>query len=95
MVHNTGSQRAPTNRSKFQQSPTHPRHQEANLAEKQSKTPEVDRMSSLHLHNVGSCQNYGPFLGTLNIRCRIVSGTQKGTKILTTTHNPKPFIEPL
>ena len=31
------------------------------------------------------CQNYGPFLGTLNIRCRIIIGTQKGTIILTTT----------
>ena len=35
--------------------------------------------------NVGGCQNYGPFLGTLNIRCRIIIGTQKGTIILTTT----------
>ena len=26
-----------------------------------------------------------PFLGTLNIRCRIIIGTQKGTIILTTT----------
>ena len=34
----------------------------------------------------GSCQNYGPFLGTLNTRCRIILGTQKGTLILTTTH---------
>ena len=32
------------------------------------------------------CQNYGPFLGTLNIRCRIIIGTQKGTIILRTTH---------
>ena len=35
---------------------------------------------------VGSCQNYGPFLDTLDIRCRIIIGTQKGTLILTTTH---------
>ena len=35
---------------------------------------------------LGSCQNYGPFLGTLNIRCRIIVGIQKGTIILTTTH---------
>ena len=35
---------------------------------------------------MGGCQNYGPFLGTLNIRCRIIIGTQKGTIILTTTH---------
>ena len=32
------------------------------------------------------CQNYGPFLGTLTIRCRMIKGIQKGTIILTTTH---------
>ena len=32
------------------------------------------------------CQNYEPFLGTLNIRCRIMIGIQQGTIILTTTH---------
>ena len=35
---------------------------------------------------MGGCQNYGPFWGILNIRCRIITGTQKGTIILTTTH---------
>ena len=35
---------------------------------------------------MGGCQNYGPFLGTLNIRGRIIIGTQKGTIILTTSH---------
>ena len=35
---------------------------------------------------MGGCQNHGPFSGTLNIRCRILIGTQKGTIILTTTH---------
>ena len=35
---------------------------------------------------MGSCQNYGPFLGTLNNRCRTILRTQKGTLILTTTH---------
>ena len=35
---------------------------------------------------MGSCQNDGPFLGTLNIRSRIIIGIQKGTIILTTTH---------
>ena len=35
---------------------------------------------------MGGCRNYGPFLGTLNIRCRIIMGIQKGTIILTTTH---------
>ena len=38
------------------------------------------------VEHVGGCQNYGPFLGTLNSRCRIIIGTQKGTLILTTTH---------
>ena len=36
--------------------------------------------------HMGGCQNYGPFLGTLNIRCRIITRIQKGTIILTTTH---------
>ena len=35
---------------------------------------------------MGGCQNYGPFLGTLNIRGRTILGTQNGTIILTTTH---------
>ena len=39
--------------------------------------------------NVGSCQNYGPVLGTLNNSCRTILGTQKGTLILRTTRvNP-------
>ena len=36
--------------------------------------------------HVGGCQNYGLFLGTLNISCLTIMGTQKGTIILTTTH---------
>ena len=36
-------------------------------------------------HAMGGCQNYGPFLGTLNHRCRIIIGTQNRTIILTTT----------
>ena len=35
---------------------------------------------------MGGCQNYDRFFGTLNIRCRIIIRTQKGTRILTTTH---------
>ena len=35
---------------------------------------------------MGGCQNYGPFLGTLNIRCHIIIGAQEGTIILTTAH---------
>ena len=34
---------------------------------------------------MGGCQNYGPFLDTLNILGRIKVGIQKGTIILTTT----------
>ena len=33
-----------------------------------------------------------PFLGTLNIRCRIIIGIQKGATILTTTHLRFPKI---
>ena len=29
---------------------------------------------------------FDPFLGSLNIRCRIIIGIQSGTIILTTTH---------
>ena len=36
--------------------------------------------------HVGGCQNYRPLLGSLNIRCRIILRTQKGTIILTTSH---------
>ena len=39
--------------------------------------------------HLGGCQKYGPFLGTLNIRCRTIIGTQKGTIILTSTHFKK------
>ena len=38
---------------------------------------------------MGGCQNYGPFLGALNIRCRTIIGVQQGTIILTTTHIEK------
>ena len=35
---------------------------------------------------MGGCQNYGPFLCSLNTRCRTAIRTHKGTIILTTTH---------
>ena len=35
---------------------------------------------------MGGCQNHGPLLGALNIRCRIIRRIPKGTVILTTTH---------
>ena len=53
---------------------------------KQLKNPYVHGLESRTEMHVGSCQNYGPFLGTLNNRCRTIIGTQKGTIILTTTH---------
>ena len=34
---------------------------------------------------IGGCQNYGPFLGTLHIRRRIIVEIQKRTRILMTT----------
>ena len=40
---------------------------------------------------MGGRQNYGPFLGTLKIRCRVIIGTQKGTILLTTTHIHLPL----
>ena len=41
--------------------------------------------------HMGCSQNYGPFLGTLNIRCHIIIGIQQGTIILTTTHVKFPI----
>ena len=43
---------------------------------------------------MGGCQNYGPFLGPLNTRCRIICRTLKGTIILTTTHLDTVVFEP-
>ena len=39
-----------------------------------------------YMSHMGGCQNYGPFLGTLNIRCRIIIGIQQRTIILRTPH---------
>ena len=33
---------------------------------------------------MGGCQNYAPFLGALNLRCRIIIGIQNGIIILKT-----------
>ena len=35
---------------------------------------------------LGGCQSLVPVWGTLNIRCHTITGPQKGTIILTTTH---------
>ena len=43
---------------------------------------EMSLLSCL-MAKMGGCQNYGPFWGTLNNRCRSIIGTQKGTIILT------------
>ena len=42
------------------------------------------------IFHIGGCRNYGPFLGTVNIRCRIKIGIPKGAIILTTTHTGVP-----
>ena len=34
---------------------------------------------------MGGCQNYGPSLGTLNTRCGIIIGIEKGAIMLTAT----------
>ena len=36
--------------------------------------------------SLAGCQNHGPFLGTLHIRCRTILGSQKEIVTLTTTH---------
>ena len=41
-----------------------------------------------HEVEMGGGQNYGPLLGPLSTRCRIMVRTQKGTIILTATHIP-------
>ena len=52
----------------------------------QEASQAVDSSQHEFLVHLGACQNYGPLLGTLNIRCRIIIRTRKGTLILTTTH---------
>ena len=44
------------------------------------------KMETTIMGSMGGCHNHGPFLGTLNIRCRIIIRIQKGTISLTTTH---------
>ena len=52
----------------------------------ESRQPAFCHCFRVWVHDVGGCQNYGPLLGTLNIRCRTILRTQKGTLMLTTTH---------
>ena len=58
----------------------------------ESASEAADKQEMTQADLMGGCQNYGPLLGTLNIRCRIMIRTHKGTIILTTTHI---FIYPL
>ena len=51
------------------------------LPEELTKTPGL----------MGICQNRGPFLGTLNNKCRIILGTQKGTIILKPSYGRYTF----
>ena len=46
------------------------------------------------LLHMGGCQNYGPFLGTLNIRCRIIIGIQKRTHYFD-NHPYNPILNPI
>ena len=41
---------------------------------------------------MGGCQNYGPLVGALNIKCRTIIGIQKGPTILTTAHMRVSFV---
>ena len=47
--------------------------------QKPSIGPHGGEMTVQHM---GGCQNYGPFMGTLNIRCRIILSTPKRDPIL-------------
>ena len=62
------------------------RHQPANCNGAMCKRSHSKSFSTFLCTHVSGCQNYGPVLGPLNTRCRIVLRTQKGTMILTTTH---------
>ena len=44
------------------------------------------RLDGLPTNGQNGGQNYGSLLGTLNIKCHIIKGIQKGIIILTTTH---------
>ena len=52
--------------------------------------PDVRVMARIGYGNMGGCLNYGPLLGPLNTRCRIILRTQKGTISLTATHTQTP-----
>ena len=47
------------------------RHVEGRLSNR------IELKIDLYIPHMGGCQNYGPFLGTLNIRCHIKIGIQK------------------
>ena len=53
------------------------------LTETIESSKDKQKRSESHM---GGCQNYGPLLGPLNTKCRIIKRTQKGTIVLTTTH---------
>ena len=44
----------------------------------------------MEARDMGGCQNYCPLLGTRNTRCRTMTGTPKGTIILTISHMEGP-----
>ena len=58
-------------------------HSHSNTTFSHLRGPKTEALSKTCM---GGCQNYDPFLVTLNIRCRIIIGIQKGTIIFTTRH---------
>ena len=60
------------------------KQQQAQMAESSSHSKAIQTSASANAE-LGGCQNYGPFLGTLNIRCRIIIGILNRTIILTST----------
>ena len=54
----------------------------------QERVQQVTGARQVNWSCLGGCQTHGPFLGTLNTRCRIIIMSQKGALILTTTRLP-------
>ena len=66
--------------------PYHPQSPLSNSQNYSLPTHLSEKQAHIYIYiYMGGCQNYGPFWGTLNIRCRSIIGTQKGTTILTST----------
>ena len=61
----------------------------------QTKSSEVHLQNLSISYHMGGCQNYGPCLGPLNTRCRIIPRDPKRDhEFLTTTHSPEALFFP-